>query len=120
MEELERRIYKYFNGFDDVFVDPSEVDYRLMKSSESEDMATLDKWLELPQDEEGTLLEDKIDPKQMELFSEACHRLDPIIRSAFDVKPFDNKTGLGLIHEEVLHLYLDYIEWRLSVKKNID
>ena len=124
---LDRKIFSYNDGFEDVHADPGEIDYRFAKASESEDMDTLNKWLEVP-DEDATTSPDTAMEKAMEKaresrlqqFAEACHRLDPIVRHAFEIRPFDRKTGQGMLHEEVINLYLAYMEWKFDLKKNTD
>jgi hypothetical protein len=117
---MNRRIYKYNDGFSDVFADPSEIDYRMAKASEILDMEAINNWLDLPRDDDGNILESQITPGQQANFFEACHRLLPVIRAGFNIKEFDTATGQGLTMDELLKLWADYKEWQYNVKKNTD
>lgn len=118
---MEKKIYKYFNGFEDVFADPAEVDYRMSKASENLDMEVIGQWLTLPTDESGEVLDDsRLSPGVKANFTEACHRLLPSIRAGFEIKEFDKSTGQGMTMDELLGLYADYMEWRAGLKKNTE
>lgn len=118
---MERRIYKYNDGFSDVFGDPAEIDYRIAKASAFEDMQVIGEWLTLPTDDDGNVLpEDQLTVAQKVNFTEACHRMLPIIRAGFEIKEFDKATGQGMTMDELLAIYAGYMEWRAGVKKNTD
>lgn len=113
-QEENKGIFKYFDGESEVHADPFELDYKFMKISQDKDMKSLDSWLEPGPENEPEAESDR----RASLFMEACHQLDPIIRKTFDIKPFDKRTGKGLLLEDVMKLYYTYMEWRYIVKKN--
>lgn len=118
---MEKRIYKYNDGFSDLYADPSEIDYRMAKATEMMDMEVIGKWLTLPTDDDGNVLDDsEISAGDKANFTEACHRMLPAIRSAFDIKEFDKSTGQGMTMDELLGLWAAYLEWKADVKKNIE
>ncbi len=121
--EKDGKMYQYFNGFEFVYADPFEVDYRFDKASQLEDMDLLNQWIsDVPRDQDGNLDREKFDndKSRQRLYLEACHRFIPLIRAALEVKPFDKSTGEGLNSEEILRLWADYILWRAGIKKNIE
>ncbi len=114
-------LFRYFNGFEQVYGDPFEIDSRFAKAAITEDLELLDSWLtEVPRDEEGNLLIDKITRPQEQLYLEACSRYIPLVRAAMEIKPFNKKTGEGLTGEDVLLTWMSYRSWRNDVKKNIE
>lgn len=116
----EKRIFKFFDGFSDVYDDPFEIDYRFQKASEFEDMKLIDSWIaQLPKDEEGYISKNA-DDSQIKLYEEGAHRYVPIIQKAFLVKPFDRSTGEGLTGNQVLDLYGEYLIWKHDLKKNTE
>ncbi len=115
---MPREIYKYNDGFNDVWGDPGEIDYRMARSSEDMDMEVINQWLNIPMDDDGNPDEEKISPGAQKNFVEACHRILPVIRAGFDIKKFDRTTGQGLTTNELLSLYAGYLNWQVDLKKN--
>lgn len=111
------RIFKYNNGFADVWEDPFEIEFRVQKAQEFEDMQTLEKWISGIRNEDGEI-DKNADENAWKLYLEACHRMIPIIRKGFSLKEFDTSTGQGMTGEEVLDLYASFLEWRNGLKKN--
>jgi len=117
---MNSKIFKYNDGFGDVYGDPAEIDYRMAKASDFEDMTVIDKWLDIPRNDDGTVDEAKVTDADKRNFMEACHRILPMIRAGFEVKEFDKTTGEGMTMDGLLLLYASYLEWKLDVKKNTE
>ncbi len=115
---MPREIYKYNDGFNDVWEDPAEIDYRMAKASEDLDMEVINQWLTIPIDDNGNPDEGKMSSGSQKNFVEACHRILPVVRAGFNVKAFDRTTGQGLTTNELLSLYAGYLEWQVDLKKN--
>lgn len=121
-EPENKRIFKYFNGSEWVYEDPFEIEFRLNEAEELEDMDLMAKWLSAPKDDNGEFSQTATDA-DYKLYQKACHRLIPIYRKGFALKPFDGSTDEGrkaLTSEEVLNLYADFIIWRNGLKKNTE
>lgn len=116
---IQRGIFKFNNGFKDIYADPFEIDWALQKASEFEDMKNIDEWLQIPHNEDGSI-PDSVPDSDIKLYKEACHRLVPIIRKAFEIAPFNKETGDGLTGEQVLDVYANYILWSIDLKKSIE
>jgi hypothetical protein len=114
------KIFKYFDGFNWIYGDPFEIDYKFQKASETEDVATLDSWLRLPRDDEGNLIESKCDEGVMRLYNEAQYRYVPMVQKAFGLKPFNKVTGEGLTMSDVIDLWSSYLIWKFDLKKNTE
>ena len=115
--------FKYFDGFDDVWGDPFEIDYKFDRAimERNEDIDLLDQWVtEVPHDESGNPDTKRFTKDQERLYLDACRRYIPLIQSALELRPFDRKTGQGLQSIDVLHLWSTYINWKLGVKKNTE
>jgi len=117
---MERNIYKYNDGTRDVFADPSVLDYRIIKAFDKENMKVIENQLELPRKEDGEIDWDGMSEDAMRLFADACCRLDPLVREAFEIAPFNKEDGTGLLQVEVIKIYMDYIAWKDSLKKSTD
>ena len=114
---MNKRIFKYYNGFNDVYADPMEVDYKFIRATENEDMETIFSWIGEEKDENGQ--KDESENKKKKLVM-GIYRLDPIIREAFQIPAFNPETGEGLTQDETIGIYSDYCEWKEAVKKNIE
>ena len=115
-----KKIFKYNDGFNDVYGDPFDIDYRFQESSKMENMELIEKWIsEVPKDQNGQI--DILgDVGPLRLFNEACRKLIPFIRAAFNLKPFDPSTGEGLTSEQVFELQAEYNDWKEGLKKNTE
>lgn len=116
---LAKKIYKYNNGFETVWEDPAVIDERFLLASEKEDMNVLEKWTDLPRDDEGKIPKE-IASAQVRLYQKATYRYIPLIRKAMNLQPFDPKTGDGLAGEEVLDLWSEFLSWKHDLKKNTE
>ena len=121
-KQKEKKIFKYFNGFEEVYEDPFEIDWRFQQASSMlPNFETIDNWLDLPKDEDGNMLPvSEIEPAKLKMYNDACHSYIPLIIKAFDLKPFDKKTGEGMTGEDALNLWASYLEWQNNVKKNTE
>jgi hypothetical protein len=114
----EKFTFKYNDGFKDVYGDPFEIDMRFQKSTELENMETIEKWIsETPRDKEG-MISESTDASQIKLFNMACSKLLPHLRAAFKLQPFNEETGEGLTADQVFGIQGDYNNWKDSLKKN--
>jgi hypothetical protein len=118
---MNNRIFKYNNGFEDVFGDPFEIDTRFAAASMNEDMDLINRWIsEVPRDADGNIIQSQFTRGMEALYLQACQRYIPLIRAALEIKPFDKKTGEGMPGDEVLLIWTEYNIFKDKLKKNIE
>lgn len=115
---MDKRIFKYFDGESEIFADPSELDFQIAHL-DIEQIMFPERLADIPTLADGTIDHAKINPLDVKLMVDSSHDADPLIRQAFQVKPFDRTTGKGMLFEEVVELFNDYLTWRNDVKKNM-
>lgn len=94
--EAERKIFgPYFNGAELVYADPLRVHRRLLYMLDGE----TNKWLEKAKSEN---LEERFQAKE---------KLLPAVVYALDMLPFDPKTGLGSLEQDVIAALRSYLEF---------
>lgn len=113
------KIFKYNDGFSDVYGDPSEIDYQLDMLGVNE-MLTAPRIAEIPTLEDGNIDFPNADKNDLKLLVSTYHEAEPMIRRAFGVLPFNKETGEGLLYEDVISLLNNYRSWQLDIKKNIE
>jgi len=117
-----KRIFNFFDGFSNIAEDPFEIEFRIQEAEELEDMKIINEWLSRIRDDKGDILS-SADENDWKLYRKACHRLIPIYRKGFNLKPFDGSSEegqKGLTGEEVLDLYANFLIWRNDLKKNTE
>jgi hypothetical protein len=113
------KIFPYFDGFNQVFGDPLEIDDLFNQAAEFENMEALGEWEKAPYDEDGKPKEN-VSPEEYALYVRAMNKYVPMIRKAFSLKEFDKTTGQGLAGWQVVELYTSYLNWKYGVKKNTE
>lgn len=114
---MERKIFAYNDGESQVYGDPTEIDFDLVRLG-VEELIFSRRLLDLPQSEDGKIDLGSIEGPDAKLLIDAYHDAEPLIRQVFRVKPFDRQTGRGLLFQDVIELLGAYYDWRDSVKKN--
>ena len=112
------RIFAYNDGKSDVFGDPTDIDFELDRLGVEETLR-MQRFLDMPKTPEGMIDFRAADKDDVRLRFDTYHELEPAIREAFRLEPFDRATGTGLLFGEVLELYSRYMDWRATVKKNM-
>jgi hypothetical protein len=111
-----KNVYKYFNGVKEVYADPFELDWRMQNAVKmTPNIDTIDSWLSPQEDVEG-----KFDRQQIALLNDAYHFYIPKIVDVFGLKKFDPDTGEGMVGEDIIDLWSDYLGWRTELKKNTE
>jgi len=114
---VDRKIFKYKDCGKDVYVDPTEVDYQIAKLG-IEALIFSPRLMGVPLQEDGTIDMEKADPRDMDLLLDSYHEAEPLIRQAFGIGPFSRETGQGMLFQDVIETFNNYLEWRMGVKKN--
>lgn len=115
---MERRIFKFNDGDSEAFADPSELDFQISRL-DIERIMFPERLADVPTLPDGTIDYAKIDPLDVRLMIDSSHDADPLIRQAFGIRPFDRTTGDGMLFEEVIELFNNYLSWRNDIKKNM-
>lgn len=133
--KIEKNIFKYWNGFEEVYADPFEIDMKFQEASELESVEAYWKWINdyailvKKYEDESSEKEKTEDVMKFEvgefnsaqqLYFKAQYNLIPIIRKSFDIKPFDKATGEGMSSDQIIDMYGSYLEWKFDLKKNTD
>lgn len=115
-EKSKKKIYKYFNGKKEIYADPFEIDWKMQHAISMEpNVDTIDSWLSPEANEKG-----EFDRQQISLLNDAYHFYIPKIIESFGLKKFDPDTGEGMVSEDIIDLWSDYLEWKFELKKNTE
>lgn len=105
--EQERRIFgPYFNGAENVYADPIRAHRRLFAALDGD----LNKYLREARPDLRDLPADE-SPEQMTLRLRAEERLLGATVAAFDLVPFDARTGVGALESDAWAVLNSYLEW---------
>lgn len=110
ISDSDRLIYRYNDGTQDIFADPSVL---LREAYERADIDKLHTQIKLP--EIGPEEEYAID--RLRLSWASTRNLALIVREVFGIPEFDRLTGKGLVESQVIGLWYDFCKW-CNQKKN--
>lgn len=114
-----RRIFEFNDGESSIFFDPSEVDYHINRLG-IDDLIFTDRVKMIPMTADGSFDLESAAPEDVRLLEDTFKDVEPLIREAFGIPPFDRATGKGLLYAEVIELYSRFCDWRESLKKSMN